>query len=176
MNNAPAPQSSFVTALAWTSIIVSAFGAFSSFVQMLLARFLFTDEFVKQLTTVAADDPLVQAMAAWIPRLPMLSFLGFAAMAISLVASIGLLKRIEWARKLFIVLLVFGIASNIGVIFLQERMMALVASGGDGNAMVDEFVRTTRILTGVLMVVLSVLLGWLAKQLMAPAIVAEFRK
>ena len=174
MNNAPAPQSRFVTGLAWTSIVVSAFGTFSSFIQLLVAKLLFTDEVVQQLTTVAADDPPVQAMAPWIPRLPMLSFLGFVAMVISLVASIGLLKRIEWARKLFIALLVFGIASNIGVFFLQERMMALVTVGGDAS--VDGLLRTTRILTGVLTVMLSVLLGWLAKRLMAPAIVAEFRR
>ena len=174
MHRAPAPQSSFVTALAWTSIIVSAFGTFSSFVQLVLAKVLFTDEIVQQLTAIAADDPVAQAMAEWIPRLPMLSFLGFVAMVISLVASIGLLKRIEWARKVFIALLVFGIASNIGVFFLQERMMALVTVGGDAS--VDGLLRTTRMLTGVLTVMLSVLLGWLAKRLMAPAIVAEFRR
>ena len=174
MNNATAPPSSFVTALAWTSILVSAFGTFSSFVQLVLAKVLFTDEIVQQLSAIAADDPVAQAMAEWIPRLPMLSFLGFVAMVISLVASIGLLKRIEWARKVFIALLVLGIASNIGVFFLQERMMALVTVGGDAS--VDGLLRTTRILTGVLTVMLSVLLGWLAKRLMAPAIVAEFRR
>jgi hypothetical protein len=176
MNNVPAPQSSFVTGLAWTSILVSAFGAFSSFVQMLVAKALFTDDVVRQLSTVAADDPPVQAMAPWIPRLPMLSFLGFVAMVISLVASIGLLKRIEWARKLFIALLVFGIASNIGVFFLQEKMMAVVAVGGDGDATVAGVIHTARVMTGMLTVVLSVLLAWLAKKLMAPAIVAEFRR
>jgi len=175
MNKTPAPQSKFVTSLAWTSIIVSALGTFSSFVQLLLAKLLFTDEVVQQLTAAAPDDPLVQAMATWIPRLPMLSFLSFVAMAISLVASIGLLKRIEWARKLFIALLVLGIASNIGVFFLQQHMTALVA-GGDGDAMVDQMLRTTRIMMGLLTVVLSVLLAWLAKRLMAPAIVAEFRR
>lgn len=175
MNKAPAPPSSFVNGLAWTSIVVSAIGTFSSLVQWLLAQVLFTDDVVQQLTEVAPGDPLAQAMVEWIPRLPMLSFLGFLSMAISLVASIGLLKRLEWARKLFIALLLLGIASNIAVFFLQEHMTTLVA-GGDHDATVDQMLHTTRIMMGVLTVVLSVLLAWLARRLMAPAIVAEFRR
>jgi len=174
MDTAHSPKSNFVTRLAWTSIVVSALGTFSSLVQWLLANVLFTDEVVQQLTVVAPDDPLVKAMVEWIPRLPMLSFLSFVGMAISLVASIGLLRRLEWARKLFIALLVLGIASNVGVFFLQEHMTAMVA--GSGDATVDALLRTTRIMMGGLLVVLSVLLGWLAKRLMAPEIVAEFRR
>ena len=85
-----------------------------------------------------------------------------------------MLRRLEWARKLFIALLVLGIASNVAVFFLQEHMTAMVA--GSGDATVDALLRTTRIMMGGLLVVLSVLLGWLAKRLMAPEIVAEFRR
>ena len=56
----------------------------------------------------------------------------------------------------------------------EEVVRALVAVGGD--AAIDGLLRTTRILTGMLTVVLSVLLAWLAKKLMAPEILAEFRR
>lgn len=178
MNKAPAPQSSFVTALAWTSIIVSAFGTFVTFVQTLLIHVLFSDDIVQQLRVDAPGDPLAQAMATWIPRFPMLFGLMFVVSAISLVASIGLLKRVEWARKLFIALLVLGIAWNVGALFVQQHVIAMmpVVPAEAGAPAVEDFIRVIRIVSGVMTLVLSVLLGWLAKKLMAPAIVAEFRR
>ena len=178
MNRAPAPQSNFVTALAWTSIIVSGFGTLVTFFQTLLIHALFSDDIVRQLRTDGPDDPLAQAMADWVPRFPMLFGLMFVMSAVSLVASIGLLKRVEWARKLFIALLVLGIAWNIGALFLQQQMIAMMPTvpAEAGAPPVDAFIRVIRIVSGVMTVVLSVLLGWLAKKLMAPAIVAEFQR
>lgn len=177
MNKVSPPQSAFVTALAWTSIIVSALSVFVGFFQLVLVNVLFSEDLMQQLRADAPDDPFVQTLATWIPLLPWVFGLFFVVSAMSLVASIGLLKRREWGRRLFIALLVLGILWNVATFFGQQALMsAMPAVPQDAGAPpIEDFLGVFRIVSGTMVIALTVLLGWLAKRLMSRGIVAEFK-
>lgn len=173
------PPSSFVNALAWTSIVVSGLSTFASFVQAVLAKVLVSGEAMDLIRAEAeaSQDPAALVAASWIPWMPWVFVLMLVLSAISLVASIGLLKRREWARRLFIALLVLGMVSNVAGFFVQQSVIDMLPTvpPDAGAPPMEEFLLGFRIVSGVMILALTVLLAWLAKRLMAPQIVAEFR-
>src|SRR5438876_12299934 len=103
---APAPPSSFVTVTAWVFIGLGAFSTIGGALQIVMTTFLPFN----QLDT-ALHDP---AVASHIPPAARVMFAHFQAIAVvsfllsltMLIASVGLLRRRNWARRLFVALLI----------------------------------------------------------------------
>lgn len=93
-------------------------------------------------------------------------FLGlFLFFTITFTASIGLLRRKNWARLVFIGLMALGILWNV--------------VGPEDPDFVQNFSRMfmiMRIATAVLIIGLTVLFGWIIRKLSSPAVRAEFSK
>src|SRR5437762_9714762 len=110
---ASAPSSTFVTATAWIFIGLSAFSTLGGALQIVMTTFLP----FKQLDT-ALHDP---AVASHIPPVARVMFAHFQAIAIAsfllsltmLIASVGLLRRRNWARWLFVALLILVMSYTI---------------------------------------------------------------
>jgi hypothetical protein len=161
-------SSKFVTGLAWTLIV---FSALATLLLGLQASVLFTmfDAEVLQFVLDDLDPPpaipvdgatLLRAMHALV-----LGLLGLCVL--TLVASIALLRRQEWSRVFWVVMLVLGaILHVVGAIapYLSELPWQSSHAGA------------FKFVSAVLALVFAVGYVWLARKLMEPAVVAEFRR
>ena len=169
-----AQRSTFVTVLAWVSIVLAGFATLIAVLQnvMLNAMGAFDD-------MPFHHGPLEQQAPAALHfmvehvRLFFLSF--FILSAGTLVSAVGLLKRKNWARPAFVGILSLGILWNVGGVLLQQfafpstEIVAPEPPPGFKDAQALMFVFTTAIPLG-----LSLLFAWLIWRLLSRQVGAEF--
>lgn len=169
---ASAPQSTFVTTLAWTLITFNGFGVFWALMQNVIVIFVFP-------SMIATDTPTGQALQA-LPmtffRVAGVLFLGFAVFMTY--AAYALLKRRNWARRTFIVVFAVSIVCNIlsAVVFGLGFGLAEFPAW-DQAAVPPEFRALFTWIVAVLAILsvgMSVLFAWLIKRLRSPSVKAEF--
>lgn len=165
------PQSKFVTLVAWIGILFSAVStAIGALENALVWLFVPLDAFEAEMTRQLPGLPLpILRSFHWI----VLAF--WIASLVTLVASVGLLRRREWARIAFIVLLAASALATIVLTVGESAMMdALFA---DAGALPDDVQRAKAIVT-ILMWLLNVVIvvahGWMIWKLLSPSIRAEF--
>ena len=96
---------------------------------------------------------------------------------ISFVSAIALLKRKNWARIIFIVLLSAGIIFNVVGLILQFTMLSSINEFTGGHTLPPEFqnmVNVMKIALAIMVIAISALFGFLIKKLCSPSIKAEF--
>ena len=167
-------RSRFVNFIAWMFILLAAFACEWAVIQ----------NATQSSWTALAVDP---ASLPWLTGLLMrhATWVFSAAVALSLatmVCAFGLLRRIEWARRVFIGLLMVAIAVDLAGLWLQQEFMHLLvdsalrqASFSQGTAeVVDGVVTTARVLAGLVTLVFSLALAGIIRRLMSPAVRQEF--
>ena len=110
-------RSLFVTLTAWAFIMLSALATASALVQ---------NAVVTSLPGLAAGQPpvLTGLLVAYLPWVVG----GSLVLSVStLAAAIGLLLRLEWARRCFIGLLVLAIVGDLAGLWLQQELMLSLA-------------------------------------------------
>lgn len=174
------PRSSFVTVVAWISIVLSAFSTLVSVFQNIMLFTLFRTPGAAR-AMEAPLPPGTPAFLAFMDRHVALVFLGFLVLCVAvLLVSIGLLRRRNWARLCFIGLMVLGAASNLAGLVVQFGMVSsmraeFAAAGTQGGLDMGPFLIGMLVVGTIFAVGFSVLYAWIAKRLMSPAIAAEFR-
>lgn len=171
-------KSSFVTAVAWVFIALCGFTTFISIMQNVMINTVFPVHEMQK----AAAAPGVPEMPAFFRfmmgnvRLFFASFLVVSASMFG--AAIGLLKRKNWARLLFIVILSLGILWNIGGMVLQFTIMQdFPKPAGAPPEFAASFstMRTVMMVFSALMAIgFSALFGWIIKRLASEEIMREF--
>jgi len=182
----PSPQttdrrSSFVTIVAWVFIAIAGFSTFAAIGENLLFR---------ALANHGAVLPDFRGLSQHLPPMAALMFENIrwlllallVASVVTLTAAIGLLLRKNWARRLFIAVLVVSIVWNIANLVFQQLYTADVPGLSQMPADVPEQIRTglqifqtvMTVVSVVLTLAIAVLLGWVIKRLMSPSIRAEF--
>lgn len=96
-------------------------------------------------------------------------------------ASIGLLKRREWARWLFVLFMALGVVGHLAPLFsgpvLLTSLMDLLAGSPEAvRAGARNVVQWGWYLFAILSVLLAALFGWIGWKLTRPEIKAEFRR
>ena len=169
------PRSTFVTALAWVFIVLAGFATAIAAMQNLMIWVALPPAEVRAAIEKAPSSPEDSALWIWIANHIHWVFAGFLALcAAMLAAAIGLLRRANWARLLFIALLAFGIAWNVvGVavmfwFFFGGGMP--MPEGGEWGVMV--FAMTAFNLLFVAAFV--ALFAWIIKRLASPEVRREF--
>ena len=108
-----------------------------------------------------------------------------ASIALSLAAMVcafGLLRRIEWARRVFIGLLMVAIVVDLSGLWLQQEFMHLLVDSALRQSTLtpsaaDVFggvVTAARVLAGVITLVAGVALVGIIRRLMSPSVRQEF--
>lgn len=165
-------RSTFVTVVAWIFIVGSGFGTFISLIQNIMVHIMFQDPEFAQAAEMPGDAAFI------FNNFQLFVFGFFLVTVITLVSSIGLLKRKNWARLIFIGLLSVGILWNLGSIFFQAYMMPSMTDVGDDPAF-QEF-QTIHTLMQWFMAIMgigiAILLGWIIKRLLSDSIKQEFVK
>lgn len=178
----PVARSSFINALGWIFVCLGALATLVGVLQNVMFQLVLLPNMQQQL----AAQPLPPDMPAsmgWIFTHMIWFFRAFLLLSIiTLVAAIGLLQRRDWARRLFIGLMVFAIAYQLlGLLaqwwFLGAMQHTLAIPAGApaqfAHGMRD-FMLAVQVMSAIMAAGLSVLFGWIVKRLHSPAIRHEF--
>lgn len=183
----PVPRSTFVNATAWITLCLSGLGLLMLALQA--AMFLAAGRaglFARMQEQLALDPQASAFLSMALEWLPWLAVLFTVQNLLFVTASVGLLKRREWGRKLFIALLVLLIVWQIVMIPLQWSMVGYM----QGLMMMGQEVRPemqavmqaqmeattiiSRLFGAAFGLVFCVLFAWLAWKLRSPQVRAEF--
>ena len=179
----PVARSSFVNVLGWIFVCLTVIAMPIGTLQNVMFPWLFSPDMHQPWATQPLP-PDMPATMGWAFTHLIWFFRGFLLLsALALVAAIGLLLRREWARRLFIALMVVGIACALLGLVAQWRLLGAVQhtvslrtgvypqfAHGVRGFMVAIQVTSTIIAVGV-----SVLFGWIIKRLLSAGIRQEFR-
>ncbi|MBK7143851.1 MAG: DUF2127 domain-containing protein [Xanthomonadales bacterium] len=169
-------KSGFITALGWTLVAFSGMGTMVSILQNIMLHTVFGGAgFDRASTSMPPDMP-------WLFQWMMSNFAVFFALmlgvaVITLIASIGLLLRKNWARVAIIVLMIGSIASQLIGLHAQFSMMGHMRqpfAAAPGAPDMGAFFVAMAVFSAIFGLGFCVLFGWIAKRLMSPEIAAEF--
>jgi hypothetical protein len=167
MTDAAAPRSTFVTILAWLCIAFFAFGTLIGVLQNAMLYFLMGGMPPIPEDQLQQVPPLMRWMFG---NFKLIFFSALLFMAFMLVASISLLKRQNWARLAFIVVLGLGILWSVFGIYFISVVMDEMPQPPE----VRQFETIVTIITVIFSLIFSVLHGWILWKLTTPDIRREF--
>ena len=168
-------KSTLVTVLAWIFIALAGFATFISILQNIMIWALFpVEEMNKAFEGSQEQVPFFISFMFSNIRLIVLGIL--VVCGTTLVSAIGMLKRKNWGRIIFIGIMGLGICWNIFGLIMQNSMMASMTEFLPGEMETPIFIIITimKIVTFVFVVAFSYLFGWLIYKLTSPKIKAEF--
>ena len=163
-----APRSAFITSLAWTSIAAGVIATLIALLGILVSAVVPVEDMRAALREAEKTQPM-PAMAGWmVENFRLFSWLFLAAGAVTLVSSVGLLKRRNWARVVFIAMMALAAVAH-----LAGAVAPFLMQPAPGNARLEVDAMTG--LAALLSFVLAVLFGWFAKRLLSEDVRQEFR-
>src|SRR3954466_12859624 len=110
-------RSRFVNFIAWMFILLGAFACEWALIQ----------NATQSWTTLAADPAPPPGLAGFLMRhAPWVFSAAIALSLATMVCAAGLLRRIEWARRVFIGLLMVAIGVDLAGLWLQQEFMHLL--------------------------------------------------
>lgn len=168
-------RSLFVTAIAWVFIVLAVLTSMSALVQNAAVASLMPGV---QLATERM--PLLTGLL--IGYLPWVVGTGLVMSLATLASAIGLLMRLDWARRSFIGLLVVAIFANLLGLWLQQEVVQSVVSSTLSSAAIPQqamgvfggFVTAARVMAVLMTLVGCAVLGGIIGRLMSPAVRQEF--
>jgi len=163
-------RSLFVTATAWVFILLGMMASLSALVQ---------NAMLASLLPVPVNSGV---MGLLMDYLPWVVGTGLVISLATLASAIGLLLRLDWARRTFITLLAIAIVANLLGLWLQQEMMQSVVSNTLGTVALPPqalgvfggFVTAVRVMAVVVTLGACALLGWIIRRLMSPGVRQEF--
>lgn len=173
-------RSTFVTTLAWVFILLAGFATAISTVQNIMITVMFPAAEISNAAAQAQNDTTTPQFAKFMFQNVRLFFFAFFLVCITaLTAAVGLLKRKNWARVLFIALMVGGILWCFGGVLMSIAMlssMPLVEPNAPQAAR-EQFALMSKVIIGFNFVVaigVTILFGWIIKRLRSREIRLEF--
>ena len=170
-------RSVFVTATAWVAIVLSALASAAAVVQ----------------NALVASDASLAAGGVNLPALPLLTNLllgylpwvvgtGLVMSVLMLVSAVGLLLRLDWARRTFIGVLAIAIVANLLGLWLQHEVVQSVVSSTLSGAPLPPgaagvfggFVTAARVMAALVTLGTCVVFGWVIRRLMSASVRQEF--
>jgi hypothetical protein len=170
-------RSMFVTATAWVFIILAALASASALVQNAAVASL-----MPGLQPATGPDAMPLLTGQLIGYLPWVVATGLVVSLATLASAVGLLIRLDWARRTFIGLLVFAIVANLMGLWLQQEVVQSLVSNTLRSASIPAqalgvfggFVTAARVMAVLMTLVGCALLGWVIRRLMSAGVRQEF--
>lgn len=170
-------RSFFVTATAWVFIVLAALASASALVQNAAVASL-----VPGLQPNAGGVPLPLLTGLLLGYLPWVVGTGLVMSFATLASAIGLLLRLDWARRAFIGLLAVAIVANLLGLWLQQEVVQSVVASTLRVATIPSqvlgvfggFVTAARVMAIVMTLVACAMLGWIIGRLMSASVRQEF--
>ena len=170
------PNSTFVTVLEWIFIVLAGFATFISILQNIMITLIFPVEEMNQSLSSSKVQENMPAFANFMFSNIRLFFFGFLVVSCTtFISSVGLLKRKNWGRILFITIMSLGIVWNIFALVLQQFMMPSMSEmPGPPGSNFGVMMTIMRVFTFLMALGISILFGWIIKRLVSPKIGQEF--
>ena len=170
-------RSLFVTLTAWVFIILAGLTSASALVQNAAVASLMPG---LQLATERNPLPLLTGLL--LGYLPWVVGVGLVVSLATLASAIGLLMRLDWARRTFIGLLVVAIMANLLGLWLQQEVVQSVVSNTLSSVAIPAqalgvfggFVTAARVMAVLMTLVGCALLVWIIRRLMSAGVRQEF--
>lgn len=170
-------RSLFVTATAWVFIILAALTSVSALVQNAAVASL-----MPGLHLATERNPLPLLTGLLVGYLPWVVGAGLVISLATLASAVGLLMRLDWARRSFIGLLVVAIMANLLGLWLQQEVVQSVVSNTLSSVAIPAqalgvfggFVTAARVMAVLMTLVGCGLLGWIIRRLMSAGVRQEF--
>jgi hypothetical protein len=170
-------RSLFVSVTAWIFIVLGALASVSALVQNAAVASLLPG---LHLTVDPQSLPLLTGLL--VAHLPWVAGVGLVLSVATLAAAIGLLLRLEWARRAFIGLAVVAILGNLFGLWLQQEMLqSLIDSTLIRTSLPREaagvfggFATATRATAVGLSLGACLALAWIIRRLMSQGVRQEF--
>jgi hypothetical protein len=166
-------RSIFVTATAWVFMLIGALACASALLQNAM---LVSGGFRSEGLQVSGLFGLLIAHLPWVVNA------GLVMSLATLVSAVGLLLRLNWARRTFIALLLLTIVANLLGLWLQQEVMQSVVDSTLSTATLPPkalgvfggFVTAARVMAVLVTLGACGLLGWIVRRLMSAAVRQEF--
>ncbi len=170
-------RSLFVTTVAWVFIALSLLAVASAVVQNAAVASL-----LPGWQTSGAQRPLPLLTGWLIAYLPWVVGAGLVLSLATLASAIGLLLRLDWARRAFIGLLVLAIVAHLLGLWFQHEVVQSVVESTLSRAPLPEqalgvfggFVTAARAMGATMSLLSCALLGWIIHRLTSAAVKQEF--
>lgn len=170
-------RSIFVTATAWVFIVLAALATASALVQNADVASLMP---TWQLAGERQPLPLLTGLL--LGYLPWVVGTGLLMSLATLASAIGLLLRLDWARRVFIGMLVLAIVANLLGLWFQHEVVQSVVDATLSSAPLPQkalgvfggFVTAARAMGAAMTLVACALLGWIIHRLMSAGVRQEF--
>ena len=170
-------RSVFVDIVSWVFIILTGFGMIAGILQNIMLHSIFP-MFEQHANFPPDTPPLTTFMFDYMPWF-------FALMLVLnvflFITSINLYRRKNWARLVFIVMLLLGVLWNIGGLAFQFHFMTEIEQQAMSTGHNEQFAEVfngmmsiMRWFTLLFTIGLSLLFGWIAWKLHTPKIRQEF--
>jgi hypothetical protein len=168
-------RSLFVTAIAWVFIVLAVLTSMSALVQNAAVASL-----MPGMQVATERMPLLTGLL--IGYLPWVVGTGLVMSLATLASAIGLLMRLDWARRSFIGLLVVAIFANLLGLWLQQEVVQSVVSSTLSSVAIPQqamgvfggFVTAARVMAVLMTLAGCAVLGWIIGRLMSPTVRQEF--
>ncbi len=170
-------RSLFVTTVAWIFIVLSVLAVASAVVQNATVASL-----LPSWQASGAQRPLPLLTGLLIAYLPWVVGAGLVISLATLASAVGLLLRLDWARRVFIGMLMLAMAANLlGLWFQHEVVQSLVEATLARASLPQQvlgvfggFVTAARAMGVAMTLVACAVLGWIIRRLMSTAVRQEF--
>ena len=167
-------QSTFINVLAWISIIFSGFGVFIGIMQNIMMQTVMKDTHFEE--AINEQEGIPPMMGVIFENFELLVMGTLIVTILTFIASIGLLKRKNWARIFFIVLMIGGIIwTLLGVtqfFFMDSMLMERVPQNVPPEF--QSMQNTMKIAMGTMFAVMVALYLYMIKRLSSNETKEEF--
>jgi hypothetical protein len=169
-------RSFFVTATAWVFIVLAGLASASALVQNAAVASLLPG------LQPAHGMSLPLLTGFLVGYLPWIMGAGLVISLSTLASAVGLLLRLDWARRVFIALLGVAIVANLLGLWLQQEVMESVVSStlaatplpSQVLGIFGSFVTATRVMAVLVTLGACMMLGWIIGRLMSASVRQEF--
>jgi hypothetical protein len=170
-------RSSFVTALSWVFIALAGFSTFISIAQNILISFMFDPTHLNDISNApgAEDMPAFFRFMSSHIRLFFLSFLVVSSTL--LISSIGLLRRKNWGRIIFMTIMWLGIAWIVFGVTMQFTLFPQMMRDFPDSMETERFnimFTVMRVFMLIFAAAFCGIFGWIIKKLSSKSIKREF--
>ena len=167
-------QSTFINVLAWISIIVSGFGVLIGIMQNIMVQSMMKN--IPSEEMMGKEEHMPPMMGVMFENFELLVMGTLVVNIIVFIVAIGLLKRKNWARLFFIVLLIGGIVWTLfGVTqFFFMSSMGMETIPQDIPAEFESMQNNMKIMMGTMFALMIALYLYLIKRLSSDEIKEEF--
>ena len=168
-------NATFIILISWVFILIGGFIALGTLMQSLMLTFLFSNEEFAAAMQLSSQDMPAQA-AFMLDHIRSISWSAFAIAALLVAASVGMLRRKQWARLLFIGMMWLFAVITVTMAVVQLGYLSNLSTGD--QELPEGFIKlleATKLMSLLFAIGLGGLFGWLAWKLGRPAIKAEFQ-